>query len=294
MRNTKIKLYKGTAAACVAAVAMSSAIAPSAHAQTAPAETAPAAAPEVPAPAPNGPATPPAALDQLPPAPTPEQIQTSILQIIDLSRTAIAFGAEGLRIAFDALNAAEQAVVAADNNYRVAEAEHGPESPEAVTAEARKDIAESQVETAGLKGDEEAAVVATPESQERRAAASVAPILEEGTDGEDGPDTDAEDSTPEPSHEVGEAIGNVRTAQEAYTAAAQAERDLLKRSDANPATIQELRAAAEETRLAEEALTAAVDELEVLITDDTAGTSPAGNTGEGSPGSPALQQVSHR
>ena len=238
MRHHKIRIYKGTAAACVAAVALSNSLTPAASAQPAP-------------------PPPPAAMAELPPPPSPEQVQQTILQLIDLSRTAIAFTAEGLRIAFEALNMAEQMFVTADNNYLIAEAEHGADSPEAVAADARRDITHSRIETAGLQGDEEAAVVNTPESEERRQAASVAPAL----DAEDA-DTDRRTASDAPAGDLEEAIQKVRDAQEDYTRAAQAERDLLKRSDANAPSVQELRAAAEETRLAEEALTEAIDELE--------------------------------
>ena len=277
MRHTKIRIYKGTAAACVAAVALSAAAVPNAVAQEAPPPPPAAEAPQSPAPPAPAPgaAPPPPALAALPPAPTPEQIHTSILQIIDLSRTAIAVTAEGLRIAFEALNAAEQAVVAADNNYLIAESEHGADSPEAVAAGAQKDLTESKVETAGLKGDQEAASVATPESAERREAASVAPALK------DAPKTDAaekssKDDAPAPTTDMGKAIQDVRDKQEAYTTAAQAERDLLKRTDANPATVQELRDAAEKTRIAEEELTASINELEKVAGMDEKAPATAG------------------
>lgn len=277
MRHTKIRIYKGTAAACVAAVALSAAAVPNAVAQEAPPPPPAVEAPQNPAPPAPAPGAvpPPPALAALPPAPTPEQIHTSILQIIDLSRTAIAVTAEGLRIAFEALNAAEQAVVAADNNYLIAESEHGADSPEAVAAGAQKDLTESKVETAGLKGDQEAASVATPESAERREAASVAPALK------DAPKTDAaekssKDDAPAPTTDMGKAIQDVRDKQEAYTTAAQAERDLLKRTDANPATVQELRDAAEKTRIAEEELTASINELEKVAGKDEKAPAPAG------------------
>ena len=277
MRHTKIRIYKGTAAACVAAVALSAAAVPNAVAQETPPPPPAVEAPQNPAPPAPAPgaAPPPPALEALPPAPTPEQIHTSILQIIDLSRTAIAVTAEGLRIAFEALNAAEQAVVAADNNYLIAESEHGADSPEAVAAGAQKDLTESKVETAGLKGDQEAASVATPESAERREAASVAPALK------DAPKTDAaekssKDDAPAPTTDMGKAIQDVRDKQEAYTTAAQAERDLLKRTDANPATVQELRDAAEKTRIAEEELTASINELEKVAGMDEKAPATAG------------------
>lgn len=277
MRHTKIRIYKGTAAACVAAVALSAAAVPNAVAQEAPPPPPAVEAPQNPAPPAPAPGAvpPPPALAALPPAPTPEQIHTSILQIIDLSRTAIAVTAEGLRIAFEALNAAEQAVVAADNNYLIAESEHGADSPEAVAAGAQKDLTESKVETAGLKGDQEAASVATPESAERREAASVAPALK------DAPKTDAaekssKDDAPAPTTDMGKAIQDVRDKQEAYTTAAQAERDLLKRTDANPATVQELRDAAEKTRIAEEELTASINELEKVAGMDEKAPATAG------------------
>ena len=284
MRHTKIRIYKGTAAACVAAVALSAAAVPNAVAQEAPPPPPAVEAPQNPAPPAPAPgaAPPPPALAALPPAPTPEQIHTSILQIIDLSRTAIAVTAEGLRIAFEALNAAEQAVVAADNNYLIAESEHGADSPEAVAAGAQKDLTESKVETAGLKGDQEAASVATPESAERREAASVAPALK------DAPKTDAaekssKDDAPAPTTDMGKAIQDVRDKQEAYTTAAQAERDLLKRTDANPATVQELRDAAEKTRIAEEELTASINELEKVAGMDEKAPAPAGGEKSAAP-----------